>query len=166
MDDGDEVQVFFSINLCRSDDDSDGYYWFQDCDDNDSDRSPLSEWLNESMTIVMKRSMGFPSDGLLTRDGLIDVDEFNIYMTEWQDADTDDDGMHDGYELYIGTNPLFADLDNDGDGARWFQDCDDNNSDISPYAVELRNGIDDNCNDEIDESACTRTEIDGCLRIK
>jgi hypothetical protein len=72
-------------------------------------------------------------------------------MTEWQDADTDDDGMNDGYELFVGTNPLFADLDNDGDGLRWFQDCDDNNSNISPYADELRNGIDDNCNGEIDE---------------
>ncbi len=46
---------------------------------------------------------------------------------------------------------MFADLDNDGDGLRWFQDCDDNNSNISPYADELRNGIDDNCNGEIDE---------------
>jgi len=53
--------------------------------------------------------------------------------------------------LFVGTNPLFADLDNDGDGLRWFQDCDDNNSNISPYADELRNGIDDNCNGEIDE---------------
>jgi len=44
-----------------------------------------------------------------------------------------------------------SDLDNDGDGLRWFQDCDDNNSNISPYANEVRNGIDDNCNGEIDE---------------
>ena len=89
------------------------------------------------------------------RDGLVDIDEYNIHMTEWQDADTDDDGMNDGYELFFGTNPLFADLDNDGDGLRWFQDCDDNNSNISPYSTETRNGIDDNCNGEIDEGLPT-----------
>jgi hypothetical protein len=67
------------------------------------------------------------------------------------DADTDDDGLQDGYEFFINTNPLFADLDNDGDGVRWFNDCDDNDSSISPYKTEVRNGIDDNCNNEIDE---------------
>ena len=153
MDDGDEVQVFFSDpTYADPDDDSDGYYWFQDCDDNDSDRSPgLSEWLNG---IDDDCDEEVDEDFLTTdadRDGLIDVDEYNVYNTEWQDADTDDDGMQDGYELYIGTNPLFADLDNDGDGVRWFLDCDDNNSNINPYAEEIRNGIDDNCDGEIDE---------------
>ena len=153
MDDGDEVQVYFSDpTYADPDDDSDGYYWFQDCDDNDSDRSPgLSEWLNG---IDDDCDEEVDEDYLTTdadRDGLIDVDEYNVYNTEWQDADTDDDGMQDGYELYIGTNPLFADLDNDGDGARWFLDCDDNNSNISPNAKEIRNGIDDNCDGEIDE---------------
>jgi len=153
MDDGDEVQVFFSDpTYADPDDDNDGYYWFQDCDDNDSDRSPgLSEWLNG---IDDDCDEEIDEDFQTTdadRDGLIDVDEYYVYMTEWQDADTDDDGMQDGYELFIGTNPLFADLDNDGDGLLWFQDCDDNNSNINPYAPEIRNGIDDNCNDEIDE---------------
>ena len=85
------------------------------------------------------------------RDGLLDLDEFNSYGTDWWDADTDNDGLQDGYEFFINTNPLFADLDNDGDGVRWFDDCNDNDSTISPYKDEIRNGIDDNCNDEIDE---------------
>lgn len=153
MDDGDEVQVFFSDpTYADPDDDSDGYYWFQDCDDNDSDRSPgLAEWLNG---IDDDCDEDVDEDFLTTdadKDGLLDINEYLVHMTEWQDADTDDDGMNDGYELFVGTNPLFADLDNDGDGLRWFQDCDDNNSNISPYADELRNGIDDNCNGEIDE---------------
>ena len=153
MDDGDEVQVFFSDpTYTDPDDDTDGYYWFQDCDDNDSDRSPgLSEWLNgiddDCDEDVDEDFLNTDAD----RDGLVDIDEYNIYMTEWQDIDTDDDGLNDGYELFIGTNPLYADLDNDGDGLRWFQDCDDNNSNVSPYAPEIRNGIDDNCNGEIDE---------------
>ena len=153
MDDGDEVQVFFSNpTYADPDDDSDGYYWFQDCDDNDSDRSPgLSEWLNG---IDDDCDEDIDEDFRTTdadRDGLIDVDEYYVHNTDWLDADTDDDGMKDGYELFFGTNPLFADLDNDEDGLRWFQDCDDNNSNISPYAPEIRNGIDDNCNGEIDE---------------
>ncbi|MED5496096.1 MAG: MopE-related protein, partial [Candidatus Thermoplasmatota archaeon] len=153
MEDGDEVQVFFSDpTYTDPDDDSDGYYWFQDCDDNDSDRSPgLSEWLNgiddDCDEDVDEDFLNTDAD----RDGLVDIDEYNIYMTKWQDADTDDDGLNDGYELFQGTNPLFADLDNDGDGLRWFQDCDDNNSNVNPYASEIRNGIDDNCNGEIDE---------------
>ena len=118
MDDGDEVQVFFSDpTYTDPDDDSDGYYWFQDCDDNDSDRSPgLSEWLNgiddDCDEDVDEDFLNTDAD----RDGLVDIDEYNIHMTEWQDADTDDDGLNDGYELFQGTNPLFADLDNDGDG--------------------------------------------------
>jgi predicted outer membrane repeat protein len=51
-------------------------------------------------------------------DGLCDWDEENIYGTDPNDPDTDDDGMPDGWEVFNGTNPLvhdaLADPDDDG----------------------------------------------------
>jgi hypothetical protein len=153
LEDGDEVQIYFSDPTTYDpDDDLDGYYWFQDCDDTNPDRNPgLDEWLNgiddDCDDSIDEDFIGLDRD----KDGLMDLDEFNIFNTDWMDADTDNDGLQDGYELFINTNPLFADLDNDGDGVRWFNDCNDNDSTISPFKSELRNGLDDNCNGEIDE---------------
>jgi hypothetical protein len=45
---------------------------------------------------------------------------------------------------------LFPDLDNDADGYRWFNDCDDNDSMTSPGAIERWNGLDDDCDEQID----------------
>ncbi|HLK88268.1 MAG TPA: CotH kinase family protein [Polyangia bacterium] len=42
--------------------------------------------------------------------------------------------------------------DQDGDGVRWCDDCDDSNPAVHPGAAEIcGNGIDDNCNGQIDE---------------
>ncbi|MEO1995785.1 MAG: MopE-related protein, partial [Planctomycetaceae bacterium] len=90
---------------------------------------------------------GSDSDG----DGLLDLDEFNIYNTNPFDDDTDDDGLFDGEEInQTFTDPLVPDLDADGDGFRWFEECNDEDSAIRPDAFELWNGIDDDCDDEID----------------
>jgi predicted phosphodiesterase len=54
-------------------------------------------------------------------------------------------------------------VDNDGDGygnpaspgcTYPEQDCDDTNIDVNPGATEIHNGVDDNCNGEIDEGFC------------
>ena len=42
--------------------------------------------------------------------------------------------------------------DQDGDGVRWCDDCDDGNPAVHPGATEVcGNGVDDNCNGQIDE---------------
>ena len=44
-------------------------------------------------------------------------------------------------------------VDADGDGFVETDDCDDNNADINPDAEELCDGVDNNCDDEIDNDA-------------
>ena len=68
------------------------------------------------------------------------------------DNDTDDDGLGDGFEINVTfTNPLVPDIDADGDGFRWYEDCEDNDSSIHPDAIETWDGYDQNCNNLIDE---------------
>jgi uncharacterized repeat protein (TIGR02543 family) len=47
-------------------------------------------------------------------DGLSDIDEINIYGTNPELADTDDDRLNDGAEQNAGSNPLQPDTDGDG----------------------------------------------------
>ena len=62
-----------------------------------------------------------------------------------------EDGINDGDELLVThTDPLSPDLDEDGDGFRWFDDCDDNDSSRSPNVNETWNWIDDDCDNVID----------------
>ena len=85
-------------------------------------------------------------------DGLDDGVEVLINGTDPLDSDTDDDLLSDGDEVNIyGTNPLVFDADADGDGYYWFQDCNDLDPFVSPEAIEVLNGIDDDCNGSWDE---------------
>jgi hypothetical protein len=49
--------------------------------------------------------------------------------------------------------PQPGDPDADGDGYPASQDCDDDNPDVRPLAAEVCNGIDDDCDREIDEDS-------------
>lgn len=60
----------------------------------------------------------------------------------------------------IGTVTLC--LDNDGDGYGQDVDCNDNNSSINPAAEEVcDDGIDNNCNGQVDEGCTICTDADG-----
>jgi len=177
LSDGDEVLIYSSDPLIKDNDsDLDGWYWFQDCNDSNPSINPDAEELldgidNDCNDGIDEDYIGQDSDS----DGLLDLFEFNNLSTDPFDADSDEDGLTDGFEfinlttnpldkdsdldgledgeevLQTLTNPLVPDLDEDFDGFRWFEECDDTNPLINPNQDELWNGLDDNCNEQIDE---------------
>ena len=48
-------------------------------------------------------------------DGILDIDEINVHLTDLNNADTDGDGILDGQEVNtLNTDPNNADTDGDG----------------------------------------------------
>jgi len=154
LSDGDEVLVYLSNPLVfDNDSDQDSFYWFQDCNDTNNQINPnMIELLdgidNNCSGEIDEDFIGLDRDG----DGLTDLVEYNDIYTDPLDNDTDGDGLSDGEEIFnTSTNPLIADLDEDQDGFRWFEECDDSDSKIFPGAVEVWNGIDDDCDNQVDD---------------
>ena len=152
--DGLEVYSYLTDPLVHDNDtDMDGFYWFNDCNDSNADISPnaveeLDGIDNDCDEAIDEDFMGTDADS----DGLLDLFEFNELGTNPFDEDTDTDGLTDGFEvLSTLSNPLVYDDDADLDGFYWFDDCDDNQTTVSPNASELWNGLDDDCDGEIDE---------------
>ena len=162
--DYDEIVVWFSDPLTfDADNDSDDYYHFQDCDDDDQEVNPgMLEALNgKDDDCDGLEDEGF-NDSDLDGDGLSDWEEFHIHGTNPEDSDSDGDGILDQQELELGSNPLVVDLDADGDGAYWFDDCDDNDSSFAPDVTESLDGLDNDCDEDIDEDFFwIDTDMDG-----
>ena len=167
--DAQEILFFGSDPLVfDADADADGWYWFQDCNDNNSQIHPgMSELLNGIDDNCNDNwDEGFnvtDSDN----DDLSDYSEYHAHGTNWTNPDTDGDNLTDGDEILIhGTNPLVPDADADTDGWYWFQDCNDSDPWINPAMTELLDGIDNDCDDEIDEDYVgLDSDLDGLLDL-
>jgi large repetitive protein len=97
-----------------------------DCDDADGDVNPSAEELCDSVDNDCDGEI----DG-----GALDVQEYY--------EDSDSDGYGDAADTAIGCDPSQGYVDNG-------LDCDDDNNTISPDAAESCNGIDDDCDGDID----------------
>ena len=154
LNDYDEVVNWLSDPLTFDpDNDSDEYYHFLDCDDDDASVNPgMPELLNGKDDDCN----GFEDEGYNESDqdgdGLSDWDEFHLHGTSPISPDSDGDGISDNQEVEVyGSDPLTVDLDVDGDGAYWFEDCDDNDSSFAPGVPEILDGMDNDCDEESDE---------------
>ena len=152
--DGEEVNLYGSNPLVAdADGDVDGYYWFDDCNDSDENIHPGADELLNGIDedcdgLFDEDFQTIDSDG----DTLTDLAEYSTFGTNWSNPDTDGDGLEDGAEIwYYFSDPLVADADADVDGWYHFQDCDEGNASINPGAIEIWNGLDDDCDDLIDE---------------
>ena len=160
LDDGEEVNTYAALGsdplVYDPDADSDSWYWFEDCDDEDGDRSPghvelLDDFDNDCDFLIDEDYWVLDTDN----DGLTDYDEYHNITTDHLDGDTDDDGLPDGLEYNeyssMGADPLVHDDDSDSDGWYWFQDCDDEDFDRAPFKPEVLDGKDNDCDEVVDE---------------
>ena len=163
LSDGAEVNFWLSDPLVY-DPDSDGdlFYHFNDCNDEDPlvnpGRPELLNGIDDDCDELTDEGFNFTdADG----DGLVDWAEFHLHSTDHLDADSDDDGLRDGLEVNThGSDPNWPDPDDDSDGWYWFQDCDDEDGFRSPGLPEVLDGIDNDC-DEVMDDGFESVDTDG-----
>ncbi|MBP51399.1 MAG: hypothetical protein CMA68_04910, partial [Euryarchaeota archaeon] len=153
-------------NWADPDEDSDGWHWFLDCDDEDEFRSPGLPEILDGIDNDCDEEMDDGFDSVDTDGDLLsDFEEYHNLSTNPYNGDTDGDGLPDGYELMDSmSDPLVYDPDSDSDGVYWFDDCDDDDSEMSPYLPESLDGKDNDCDLSIDEDFYdTDEDEDGLL---
>ena len=155
--DGIEVNTYAELGadplVFDEDNDGDGWYWFQDCADDDNEISPS---LNEMLDKKDNDCDGAVDEDFYTidsdNDGLSDYEEYHNITSDHNDEDTDGDGINDGVEVLTKmSSPLIFNYDNDEDNYYDFEDCNDLDASINPSSTEVWNGLDDDCNDLIDD---------------
>lgn len=122
-----------------------------------------------------------PRDGWAELDGDCDENDDAVHPGAPEICNEKDDDCND--ETDEGTSPRLVYLDEDGDGfgarggpsqeactlpqgyAESADDCDDSAVDTHPGAVEVCNGLDDNCDDRTDEGARERCGVGWCERL-
>ncbi len=93
---------------------------------------------------------GYVNDNTDCDDSRVDINPNTVWF-----ADLDNDGYSPGNLISVGCErpagyKLASELISSSG------DCNDNNAEVNPRAVEAcGNGIDDNCNNQVDESSCT-----------
>ena len=115
----------------------------------DADGDGLPKWWEEENNLNDNDPTDAASDN--DHDGLTALQEYNggVNSTDPNNPDTDGDGLTDGEERALGTNPLIADTDgdgiSDGDEVHKFHTnplLADSDGDGAPDSLELRVGTD------------------------
>jgi hypothetical protein len=117
------------------------------------------------------RGDGCPCPGDADCNGIVNFADITEVLTNWNFScapDTDGDGVPDAIDnCPLDANPSQEDtdmdgmgdacdpveIDNDMDGWPSTIDCDDDNAQVFPGAQEFCNGIDDDCDAQVDEDA-------------
>jgi hypothetical protein len=167
-------------SVAYADDDDDGWAACEECDDRDSSINPDADEVCDAVDNDCDGLTDDEDDSLDTAtaspwyadaddDGFGDEAESIVqcaapigYVAEAPsgfDCDDDDPAFHPGAEETDCADPNDYNCDgsvdyadDDGDGWAACEECDDTDADVRPDAVETCNGLDDDCDGDIDDA--------------